>query len=693
MLWLVVAMLHMVYSSQDKVQGSAFFRHINTIHVTQQSWVITFQLHMKPYFDWCDELKGLVQQLVDQVMNIAPSEVLLLPQLRNESTTKLYKTMDQAVRKEIDSIGHSLKLAERYLGTLLPLYNTTRKLESRRVKRSFLPFIGDVLGTLFGTATQSQVSGVKEYLEKLSNSDDEIRHVLDKSITVINHTSFELSTTIRTLNQLIDVNEDIQNDIDELRYFKRFVYEFLQLKENSKIVSDSVNELLFELGSLRDKITHAVQGRVTPHLLAPKRLRLVIQQIHDLLEPNLQLPFPQHEPLDRYYKLLKCSVIPSEDGFLFMTHIPLKDTVARFEIYEIQTIPIPFPNTSIVTKYDLEEKYFAISIDRTKVAFLEEFQLRMCMHDSLNFCPISSPVYTTASLKDNCAMSLFLNRGNINEVCQALVSVSDLPSPAAFKVSHGTWIVTTHVPVQFTKICSEINSERIRIEPPMGVVKLEMGCRASSDHMNLPTEYEHKSSLGELPVEIDIPDLMVIWDPVHEIMNDSAKRIPNKLNEIVADAATLNDLHDALSKHVDNLGLLGVFSHSHTLGLTIGIAVLLLIIGILCYCLCYQRYQSVLNRVANSIVRPPTDHMHEPEHRVKNDESIQVDEPVILEPVHVDDEPVYDVISNTRSTTITDSKQPRTDDSSRLKRSATTPLKPELPLKSPKLRAGFRPGM
>ena len=193
---------------------------------------------------------------------------------------------------------------------------------------------------------------------ELSASDDQIRHIIDKSLTVLNHTNLDIVTTRRTVNQLIDVTGALDSRVQELMSFQQFVLHFLQIQANVVLIRTSVNEFVHELGSLRDKITQAVQGHVTPHLLSPYRLKEVLKQIHDHLDANVQLPFSQHEPLDRFYKVLKCSMIPTDNGFLFVTHVPLRDTISQFEIYGIQTVPIPFQNTDIVARYEIEQKHF-----------------------------------------------------------------------------------------------------------------------------------------------------------------------------------------------------------------------------------------------------------------------------------------------------------------------------------------------
>ena len=76
-------------------------------------------------------------------------------------------------------------------------------------------------------------------------------------------------------------------------------------------------------------------------------------------------------------------MVPVENGLLVITTIPLRDTVSEFDVYALQTIPIPYQESDIVTSYEIREKFMAISMDRTKVTFLNEIELAMCTHEAL----------------------------------------------------------------------------------------------------------------------------------------------------------------------------------------------------------------------------------------------------------------------------------------------------------------------
>ena len=219
-------------------------------------------------------------------------------------------------------------------------------------------------------------------------------------------------------------------------------------------------------------------------MIPPPMLRHLLNDIRKRLTSNFELPFRPSEPLDQYYRSLKCSVVPVENGLLIITAIPLRDTISEFDIYTIQSIPIPYQDSDIITRYQVEEKYMAISVDRTKVMFLNEIEMTICTHEALQFCPIRTPVYRVAALQNNCALALFLEKINVKDVCLAIVTTSTTPSPSAVSIGQGQWVISTNTPLIFTKVCGPTSDpSRVTIKPPMGLITLNQGCQASSEYV------------------------------------------------------------------------------------------------------------------------------------------------------------------------------------------------------------------
>ena len=72
-----------------------------------------------------------------------------------------------------------------------------------KMKRSLIPIIGKGLSYLFGTATESDLNEICSSVSRLAKSQEEIAHIVDKNISVINITRVEISEYRQTLNTII----------------------------------------------------------------------------------------------------------------------------------------------------------------------------------------------------------------------------------------------------------------------------------------------------------------------------------------------------------------------------------------------------------------------------------------------------------------------------------------------------------
>ena len=170
-------------------------------------------------------------------------------------------------------------------------------------------------------------------------------------------------------------------------------------------------------------------------------------------------------------------------------------------------------------------------------------------------------------------------------------------------------------------------------------------------------------------------------------MNRSLVEMPTKLNDLVSESETLDKLHSALSKHVDNLGYPWGSSHHRTLGLILGICaasiICLVLLFMYCYCKCYKQGSCRIVEV-NRDHKRTTDHVHATEFTVMDDGNEHGGEPVMY------NEPVTSTVPNVGSMAA-DSNVPEAEPTARPKRSTSAPSAPRLPRKLPRMQVGFWP--
>ena len=592
----LVALTNNVCAAEDKLLHSAYFRHENTVHVTQQSWVISFKLDFTPYREGYDGLAAVYTQLAHHHEQLRGVQVY-----ENDTDTvsvKVYQALQQQQDEELADLWSLMGEISRSVQRLGPLVTRLATWNTERNKRALLPFVGNILGALFGTATSSDVREIKRYLNVLADSDTQIRHVLQKTITVLNHTYMGTIGNRQAINDLIEVNDGLNRRVSTLSgeikglllSFKHFALRYLQIQQQTSMIYRSATQFLAKLDKFKFMIDAAIGGSVSQDMIPPPVLRMILRDVRGHLKANLEIPFPPNEPLEQYYKLLKSSVVPLEDGLLVFTTIPLRDTISEFDVYAIQSIPIPYQDSNIVTSYQFMEKFMAISLDRTKVTFLNEIEMTICTHETLQFCPIKSPVYKIAALSNNCVLALFLERDNIWELCTAVVTTASTPTPSAISIGQGQWVISTKTPLTFTKVCEPSGiPTRVTVQPPMGLVSLGEGCQASSEFIILPSEVSLKSSYQLDRVNFSIPKLMKIWNPVDTLMNQSMIKIPHKLKKIVSVQPSMDSLMQQLQQELPLMEMPMSPWEIASIVLSVCGGIICIIIGV--YCWYHKRFQ------------------------------------------------------------------------------------------------------
>ena len=83
-------------------------------------------------------------------------------------------------------------------------------------KRSLLPFIGKVFGSIIGTATETDVNMIKSHLHDLQNSQSSLVHIVDNSLSILNITTTNVGVNRHRLNELTDIVSHLNIKVSNL---------------------------------------------------------------------------------------------------------------------------------------------------------------------------------------------------------------------------------------------------------------------------------------------------------------------------------------------------------------------------------------------------------------------------------------------------------------------------------------------
>ena len=171
------------------------------------------------------------------------------------------------------------------------------------------------------------------------------------------------------------------------------------------------------LSDLDAKLTSLFEGTLSPYVLTPADLSHLLHEIADNLPSILKLPFDTETELHLYYQYLECSVFADKLGFTVVLAIPLKDVTSLLDLFKVVPFKIPYTNLSVMTNYELDYKFIAVSPNRSEISFVQDWDIYQCASRPDHFCHIVSPIYNVHAIQGNCIIKLFLRDPRADSVC------------------------------------------------------------------------------------------------------------------------------------------------------------------------------------------------------------------------------------------------------------------------------------
>ena len=189
-------------SSQVKPRESVIFQPILQAYPTRHSWIITAHIslgnlehHWKLFSRQLTRTQQFLRSL-DQHPS-APAQLLTTLQLELSNIQDMYKSSETTITSAID------------------LLNSNKLQTKTCCKRSLLPFLGDALSWLTGTATTRDIHSIKSRINQLIATQTSQCSTLVHIVLVLNVTRYAMQVNRHSINNLIvaicTTSQDINN--------------------------------------------------------------------------------------------------------------------------------------------------------------------------------------------------------------------------------------------------------------------------------------------------------------------------------------------------------------------------------------------------------------------------------------------------------------------------------------------------
>ena len=276
-----------------------------------------------------------------------------------------------------------------------------------RGKRGLFDFVGHISRALFGTATDSEVSEVKQMIQRVGSATNGVTHVVQELVTVVNKTRESAIANRVRLNELALRQNHMSAFLQRLNnssYWMSVQVERLKVKlEVDRILEDL--EMMTDAYCDTHMIYHFQRGSLEWGKLSEDILSL--EQLRQILHKGKGQNMMSIEPVEWYYRF--CEVEPlwsSDKTLVYRVSIPFVDR-KKYLKYSIESFPIPL-NDSNMAKLQIHGSYGYNTVTG------DMFTLEQCMGNSPMVCD-ASVVYNNQGMK--CARGVISGDTGHRDTC------------------------------------------------------------------------------------------------------------------------------------------------------------------------------------------------------------------------------------------------------------------------------------
>ena len=273
-----------------------------------------------------------------------------------------------------------------------------------------MPFLGDALRWLIGSATTEDINSIKTWINQLIATQSSQQETLVYVISILNITRHAAQVNRHSINILMDVAEATSHDINNHYNLTRtlatsisFHQLILHIRSVFANLCDSLNYIRKVSTHTMEYINAATSGTLSPHILPIMDLQKMLLHISDTLPPTLHLLVLSDDTL-HFYRYLHMHILIENKQFLLLIDIPIQDRSQQITIHEVLTLSIPHGN--FPAHYDANTRYLHSTKDATMAVELSTTQFEVCQEENGQFCSITTPFQPLAN-PPSCVTALY----------------------------------------------------------------------------------------------------------------------------------------------------------------------------------------------------------------------------------------------------------------------------------------------
>ena len=266
------------------------------------SWIISahislghLECHWKSFNRQIDRTHQLLQHLSQQPS--APTQLITMLQLELTNTNDIYISYKPIIIPVIN------------LSDLDPSFDGKSNY-NKCVRRSLLPFLGDALCWLTGTASSKDVNSIKKRVNQLITTQSTQQEAIVHIVSILNVTRYAVQVNRQHINIIMDKVDETVKDVNNLYNLTTSLatsLSYCQLILHIKSVLANLWDSLCYIRTVSmhtmDYIDAATTGTLSPHILPIMDLKQMLSHIEDALPPTMHLTVSSEYTLHFYHYL------------------------------------------------------------------------------------------------------------------------------------------------------------------------------------------------------------------------------------------------------------------------------------------------------------------------------------------------------------------------------------------------------
>lgn len=477
-----------------------------------------------------------------------------------------------------------------------------------RKTRGLIPFLGDGLKWLFGTATEKDTQKLHKQISQVQVNVGKLHHIIELQTTIIGTLTKNQKANQKNIQELAEKTNKLYRTMLFTREANRVTHTNIRRElDLSRSVSSAIRTagaavMVYrrEVHQLTQAMAHTHRGRVTPTILPPRKLRDTLRSVRRRLPAGWAPALPSDVSPTDIYERLGVTAVPLVGGWEVHITLPLQyQPYSRFQLYHVTPIPTHFANSTSALVTEIDSDYFAISDDRRLHLELSSQDMKKCQRHRMGvMCREFTPLIHEE--RTGCLYDAF--RGDTERTDSNCRRRIIRPRPQLYTMGEEKWLYVMPTEESFTLQCADQSEPQGMFTlHGTGVFALPAGCSAMGEHTIIPAhlmQSENRSQEIELQdlthfrISLDVDAFLTRLPGEVQVNQTDLVKLIERMPDAESTNLTLDELrrrvHDWKPVDLDSVGGMDTLPGVHVTLTGLGMLVMIGIIAWLC-CKCRRR--------------------------------------------------------------------------------------------------------